>query len=58
MALRAKLEAGTIQLEETSKQMNTMCETLREERDSLQRYVFDTKLILSRCHTLFTCFLF
>lgn len=40
MTLRTKLEATTIQLEETSKKMNTMCETLREERDCLQRYVF------------------
>lgn len=40
MALRTKLEATTLQLEETSRKMNAMCETLRDERDALQRYAF------------------
>ncbi|XP_076685283.1 uncharacterized protein LOC143377640 [Andrena cerasifolii] len=47
MALRAKLEASTIKLEETSKKMNTMCETLREERDSLQRQIHKQVLLLN-----------
>ncbi|XP_076176038.1 uncharacterized protein LOC143151091 isoform X2 [Ptiloglossa arizonensis] len=47
MTLRTKLEATTIQLEETSKKMNTMCETLREERDCLQRQVHKQVLMLN-----------
>ncbi|KAG7205397.1 hypothetical protein KM043_007391 [Ampulex compressa] len=39
IALRTKLEASTIQLEETSKKMNAVCEALRKERDSLRRQV-------------------
>ncbi|XP_076247755.1 uncharacterized protein LOC143187406 isoform X2 [Calliopsis andreniformis] len=47
MALRTKLEASTIQLEETSRKMNTMYEILREERDSLQREVHKQVLLLN-----------
>lgn len=48
MVLRTKLEASTIQLEETSRKMNAMCEILREERDSLQRYYFNEKANISK----------
>ncbi|KAK2576295.1 hypothetical protein KPH14_005660 [Odynerus spinipes] len=37
LALRTRLDASTAQLEEMSKRMNTLCESLREERDSLKR---------------------
>lgn len=47
IALRTKLEATTVQLEETSKEMNTVCETLRKERDSLQRQVHKQVLLLN-----------
>ncbi|CAL7943201.1 unnamed protein product [Xylocopa violacea] len=47
MALRTKLESTTIQLEETSKKMNSMCEALRDERDSLQRQVNKQVLLLN-----------
>ncbi|XP_034190000.2 uncharacterized protein LOC117608663 [Osmia lignaria lignaria] len=46
-ALCTKLEATTIQLEETSRKMNAMCESLREERDSLQRQVHKQVLLLN-----------
>lgn len=39
LALRTRLDASTAQLEEMSKKMNTLCESLREERDSLKRDV-------------------
>ncbi|XP_053980530.1 uncharacterized protein LOC128877334 [Hylaeus volcanicus] len=47
MTLRTRLEATTIQLEETSKKMNTMCETLREERDCFQRQVHKQAVMLN-----------
>ncbi|CAK9816939.1 hypothetical protein ANTPLA_LOCUS9178 [Anthophora plagiata] len=47
MALRSKLEATTFQLEETSRKMNSMCEALRDERDSLQRQVHKQVLLLN-----------
>ncbi|XP_043255976.1 uncharacterized protein LOC122399386 isoform X1 [Colletes gigas] len=47
MTLRTKLERTTMQLEETSRKMNTMCETLREERDCLQRQVYKQVLMLN-----------
>ncbi|XP_017767428.1 PREDICTED: uncharacterized protein LOC108556027 [Eufriesea mexicana] len=37
----------TTQLEETTRQMNSMCEALRDERDSLQRQVHKQVLLLN-----------
>nr|XP_033325845.1 uncharacterized protein LOC117220210 isoform X1 [Megalopta genalis]XP_033325846.1 uncharacterized protein LOC117220210 isoform X1 [Megalopta genalis] len=48
IALRSKLEETTLQLEETSRKMNTTCETLREERDSLQRQVQKQNVLINK----------
>ncbi|XP_031825840.1 uncharacterized protein LOC116424057 [Nomia melanderi] len=47
IALRTKLEASTLQLEETSRKMNAACETLRNERDSLKRQVHKQIILLN-----------
>ncbi|XP_076281620.1 uncharacterized protein LOC143209611 isoform X2 [Lasioglossum baleicum] len=50
--LRSKLEATTIQLEDTTKEMNAMCEALREERDCLKRQVMNQNTLLNEAREM------
>lgn len=50
--LRSKLEATTLQLEDTTKEMNAMCETLREDRDCLKRQVMNQNTLLNEAREM------
>ncbi|XP_076662463.1 uncharacterized protein LOC143365802 isoform X2 [Halictus rubicundus] len=52
VALRSKLEATTLQLEDTTREMNAMCETWREERDSLKRQVVNQITLLNEAREM------